>query len=188
MANKVKFGISKAHVAIKTVAEDGTITYGTPFAVPGAVSISLEAQGELTPFYADNITYYTASSNAGYEGDLEMALINDEFREQILGEVADTNKVLIENANTQPKEFALLFQIEGNEKPTLFAFYNCTSTRPSTESETKEDATEPGTETLTIKAISLPDGTVRAKTGAETSDAVIAGWYNAVYMKDETGG
>ena len=74
-------------------SETGEITFDTPFAVPGSVSLSLEAQGELTPFYADGIKYYVSSSNSGYEGDWEMALITDEFREKILSEYIDRNKV-----------------------------------------------------------------------------------------------
>ena len=53
--------------------------YDTPIKLPGAVSLSLEQQGELTPFYADGIKYYVAASNGGYQGDLEMALITDEL-------------------------------------------------------------------------------------------------------------
>ena len=34
--NKVKFGLSNVHIAKITEAE-GEITYGTPFAMPGAV-------------------------------------------------------------------------------------------------------------------------------------------------------
>ena len=59
-------------------------TYDAPIKMPGAVSLSLEQQGELSPFYADGIKYYVAASNGGYQGDLEMALITDEFREKIL--------------------------------------------------------------------------------------------------------
>lgn len=54
-------------------------TYDAPIKIPGAVSLSLEQQGELTPFYADGIKYYVASSNGGYEGDLEMAIIRTNF-------------------------------------------------------------------------------------------------------------
>ena len=52
--NKVKFGLSNVHIA-KITEEDGAITYGTPFAMPGAVSLSADPEGETTPFYADNI-------------------------------------------------------------------------------------------------------------------------------------
>ena len=92
--SKVKFNIKNVHYAPQT--EEG---YGAPVAIPGAVSLSLEQQGEITPFYADGIVYYQSASNGGYSGDLEVALIPDKFREDILGEEADSNGVLFENSN-----------------------------------------------------------------------------------------
>ena len=129
--SKVKFNISNAHIALKTIT-DGVLTYGTPFAMPGSVSIALEAQGDITKFYADGVAYYTAPANNGYEGDWELALITDEFREKVLKEVMDKNKVMLEQQNVEAAEFAFGFQIDGDVKNTRFWFYNCTATRPST--------------------------------------------------------
>lgn len=153
--------------------------------LPGAVSISLEQQGELTPFYADGIKYYVASSNGGYEGDLEMAMITDEFREKILGEVKDKNGILIENSNVEAKEFALGLQIDGDTEPTLFWFYNCTATRPNLEAKTTSDSKEPDTDTVTISCAASADGTVRAKTTKESYAKVKDKWFTKVYKKDD---
>lgn len=143
----------------------------------------MEAKGELSPFYADGLKYYTSSSNDGYEGDLEVALITDAFREKILNEVVDTNKVLFENANSNPVEFALGFDIDGDQKTTRFWFYNCTATRPSTASSTTTETKEPTTDTITVSCAPNEDGIVRAKTTADTTEAVYEGWYKTVYEK-----
>ncbi len=180
-SNKVKFNVKNVHYAKKTA--EGT--YDTPVAIPGAVSLTLEQQGELTPFWADGVKYYVAASNGGYEGDLEVALIPDEFRKDILGEAADTNNVLFENANTQSQEFALGFQVDGDKGPILFWFYNCTATRPSVSASTTQDTKEPSTDTMTISAAAASDGTVRAKTTAETTEDIISGWFTEVYTKDK---
>ena len=68
--NKVKFNIRNVHYAKLTIGEDGSITYSTPVAMPGAVSLSLDPNGEPSVFYADGYAYYTISNNQGYDGDL----------------------------------------------------------------------------------------------------------------------
>ena len=74
--NKVKFGLNKVHWAkIESYDADGIPTYGKVKRLPGAVNLSIDANGENEPFYADNCIYYMCSNNSGYEGDLEIALV-----------------------------------------------------------------------------------------------------------------
>lgn len=186
--SKVKFNICNGHVAKKITAQNGAVSYDTPFAVPGSVSLSLEAQGEITPFYADGIVYYKSSSNSGYEGDWEVALVTDEFRRTILKEFLDANGVLIEKMGVNPEEFAFGFQIDGDEKSTRFWFYNCTATRPAAGGSTTEAAKTPETETLSLSATSekvIPgcdDYIVRAKTTDQTDATKYTNWFDAVYI------
>lgn len=181
---KIKYGIKNVHIAVRTEGEEG-VTYATPIKFPGAKSISLDAQGDISKFYADDILYYQSAANNGYEGDLEMALFTDEVRKAILAETEDVKKVLFEDANATSKSFALLFEISTDVKGYRFCFYNCTITRPSVASETKEETMEPGTDTATISCAPNPDGIVRAKTTESTDTATYDGWYSAVYQKSE---
>ena len=171
------------HYAKKSTQEEQR--FETPVAIPGAVSITLEQQGELTPFWADGVKYYVSASNGGYEGDLEVALIPDKFREDILGEEADANGVLMENVNTETAEFALGFQVDGDTNPTLFWFYSCTATRPSIEATTTEDTKEPNTDTLTISCGADENGYVRAKTTDTSYANVQEAWFTKVYEKTD---
>ena len=77
--NKVRFGLKNAHYAKATFDEDGNVTYAKPVRLPGAVSLSMDPEGENENFYADDIVYFVINNNAGYEGDLELALIPEEF-------------------------------------------------------------------------------------------------------------
>ena len=186
MGNKVKFNLKNVHAAklTETVTEGVTsFSYGTPRAIPGAVSISLDAEGESSPFYADGIVYFRSVTNNGYSGDLEMALVPEWFRTEILQEELDAKGVLIEKSgNRESVKFALLFEFDGDINCIRHVLYNCTSSRPSIESETKEDTIEPGTEKLTITADPRADGLVKARTGDTTDAATYAGWYQTVYL------
>lgn len=129
--NKVQFNIKNVHYAVMT-ADGETPTWENPVPVPGAVNLSLEASGEITPFYADGVVYYKSSSNNGYEGDLEMARFIDKMLQDVWGYVLNgTDKTIIENVGVEPKSFALLFQIDGDADNDLYCMYNCTGTRPA---------------------------------------------------------
>ena len=180
--NKVKFNLKNAHYALLTVGADDTPSYGTPVRLPGAVSLSLSANGEPENFYADGIAYYVINNNMGYDGDLELALIPESFREDVLNELKDTNGVLIETSDAELAHFALLFEFDGDQKHIRHVMYNCTASRPGIEGKTNEESREVQTEKLTIKATPLPDGTVKAKTGDTTDATTYEGWYESVYL------
>ena len=180
--NKVKFNICNVHYAPITKAEDGSVTFDTPVAMPGAVSISLDPTGEPESFYADGVEYYVINNNQGYDGDLELAMIPESFRTDILKEEQDANKVLVENSNSETGSFALLFEFDGDVRKIRHVLYNCSASRPSIESKTNEDEKEVQTETLTVKARPLASGYVKAKTGASTTEAVYNDWYKSVYQ------
>lgn len=183
--NKIKYNLKNVHYAVMSDAVENLVTYEKPVAIPGSVSISLDAQGDISPFYADGIVYYKSAANNGYEGDLEVALLPESFRTDVLGEELDAKKVLIENANAKQTPFALLFEFDGDEKAIRHVLYNCSATRPSVESNTKEESIEPVTETLTISATPLSDGNIKAKTGDTTDEVTYSKWYDAVYMTTE---
>ena len=181
MANKVKYNLKNSHYAVQTVGDEGKITFSKPVPIRGSVSISLDAQGDISPFYADGIVFYKSAPNNVHEGDLEVALRPESFRTDVLGEKLDEKKVLIENADAKQAAFALLFEFDGDEKSIRHVLYNCTATRPSIESNTKEESIEPVTETLTISATPLPDGRIKAKTSDTTDEGTYTGWYDTVY-------
>lgn len=189
MANKVKFGLSNVHIAKITYGTDGnglpTITYGTPFALLGAVNLTLDAEGDSADFYADNTKYFSASANNGYSGSLEIAMINDTFRTDILGETTDSKGAMIENKDDTISDFALGFQINGDSKNRRFWFYNVSAQRPSTASQTIETSKEPITDTLNITASArITDGAIKVFMEENSSNTTqYNGFFSAVYEK-----
>ena len=182
--NKVKFNLRNAHYAKLTVNEDGTVSFATPVAMPGAVSLSLSPNGEPSTFYADGYAYYTISNNMGYEGDMELAMVPESFRTDILKEKLDTNKVLVEDASVQGEKFALLFEFDGDINKIRHVLYSCNASRPKIEGETNEEEIKVKTETLSIKASPLKNGFVKARTGDGTTETVYNNWYKSVYIPD----
>lgn len=186
MANKIKYGLKNVYYAVATIGDNNTATYATPVSFPGAVSLSLDPQGENTPFYADNITYWIGAGNNGYEGDLEVAMVTDNFKTTILGMVTDAKNVLVEDQDAEAVHFALLFQFEGDSKATKHVLYNCTATRPKVDGETKGESIKPKTESLTIKATSIYNSSlgkniVKAEANEDSDSTTYSSWTTAVY-------
>ena len=186
MGNKIKYNLKNVHAAKLTRTTEGAYTYATPKAIPGAVSISLDAEGESSPFYADGIVYFRTNTNNGYSGELEIALIPEWFRTEILKEKLDKNGVLVERADaSEVEKFALLFEFDGDVHSIRHVLYNCDASRPSIESETREDTIEPGTEKLSLTADPREDGLVKSRTGDTTSQETYDNWYKTVYIPTE---
>lgn len=181
--NKVKYGLKNAHYALLTIAEDGTVTYGKPIPILGSVSLTMDAQGDTSTFYADNMAYFVTAANDGYSGTFEVALIPDQFRQDVLHETMDeAAQVLVENINNQTSPFALLFEFDGDKKAIRHVLYNCTCTRPSVSGGTTNNTKEPSTETMNLTASPLPNGNTKARTTVDTPAAQYAGWYDAVWQ------
>lgn len=197
--NKIKYGIKNVYYAVATEATNGTLTFGTPVAMPGAVNLTLDPEGtDAAQFYADNIVYYLApGSNNGYTGSIELAKIPDSFRKDVLGDIEDSNGLLVENAEAESAHFALLFEFAGDKMSTRHAIYNCTAARPSVASATKEEQVEPQTETVNLTAIPmkyLTAGTtpteyqlVKAKANGTDSATQYNAWFATVQVPTITG-
>lgn len=180
----VQFGIRNVHIA-KILSTSGTTTYDIIKSFPGAVSLTLDLSGGVTPYYADDRVYYQATSNQGYTGTLEVARIHDWFAEEIMNNIMDSDNVLVENADIQPSSFALLCETQTDTDPIKYVFYNVLAERASIGLTTKTDTAEPTNSTINITC--SPDintGDVFARTGESTSTETLNGWYNSVHVRD----
>ena len=165
------------------MAEDGTPTYAEPKKLLGAVSFDVSPTGNTASFYADNILYFATNADTGYQGDLELASLSDDFRKDIFGDTVDTNGLLVESADSVKKEFALLMQFEGDKKSRRHVLYRCTASRPNITSKTVEDQIQPQTTKVTITAMPLKSAkhiTKASIDNTETNKTVYDAWFTAV--------
>lgn len=189
--NKVTFGLKNIHYAVITGKdEQNNPVYAAPKPYPGAVSLSPDAEGDQNIFYADDIAYYVVDSNNGYSGDFEAADVPDDFKVDVLGYIRDGNGMLVEVADAQKKNFALMGEISGDAKLRKFIYYNVTSGRPTGDFNTKNDSTEPDTKTvaLTMTPIEI-NGKQVVKGKIELNDnnqEKFDSFYNAVLLPDFT--
>ena len=183
--NKVQFNLKNVHYAVMSTM-GATPAWETPVAVPGAVTLTLDPQGDVTPFYADGIVYYQTIANNGYSGDLEIARYPEQMLKDVWGmEEVATDLVLIEKSNVEPKPFALLYQIDGDADNQFYCLYNCTGTRPGIGSATTTETKEPQTQTSTITAVPLENNDVFARTTSQTPESVRTAWFTKVYERPE---
>lgn len=188
MGNKVTFGLSNVHIA-KLIETEGVITYETPFALPGAVNLTMDKEGAMSIFRADNVDYYKKASNNGYSGSLEVADVIEKFLTDILGQTKDTNGAIIENADDTVARFALMCEIDGDVSKRRVVFYDCIAERPSLNASTTEEGEiEVKTATMDIKiSPRTSDKEVKAVLEPSTENqAVYNTFFTKVYEKNAT--
>ncbi len=185
--NKVTYGLEQVHIAFKEEGS-GSPAWGTPEAIPGAVRFTPSPEGDTSTFYADNSPYFVVTSNNGYTAELEMALVPDEVLAEMLGWEIDVNGMLVEVADGPAKPFALMGQVQGDQKNRRFVYYDCHASRPAKEHVTKTETLDPATDvlSLTISPIEI-DGKKITKGTLEFRDenkTVYNGFFEEVYMPD----
>jgi phi13 family phage major tail protein len=174
--NKYKAGLKNVKIApiddIDLTKADGeAYTYGDIFAVPGAQSISLSSQYTNSSIAADDDPdYVNEGMNAGYDGSLQVVNLPVEFEKYIL-----CRKNGIENADTVPKDFAMICEFTGDKSRARRVMFHCVLTKlPDITHNTKDNNLSVDNDTLNIKVIKRKD------TGDITGKA-FEGW--SVYEK-----
>lgn len=149
MANKVEFGISNLHIGTYTES-NGTVTLGTPYHQKGAVSFSPEEQSENTNFYADDVIYWSGYSGGTFEGDLEVAMFDDDFKKKFLGYKPLANGGLANVKGATKPSVYIAFEVKGDAEKRRVIMYNCSLGGITREYNTIEEEKEPATETIGV--------------------------------------
>lgn len=168
---KVIYGLKNVHYAIY---DEQTKTYGQWKAIPGAVSLSSDADTTQNDFYADDAVYATISATAKETGTIEFACITDEMYADLFNYTTDATSGLTYQ-NTEPigKTVALGYEVSGNEGKMRGVRYNVTFTAPSQSSNTMTDSTNPDTVSANYTAVGR-DFTIGSGANAQTVNVLKA--------------
>lgn len=187
--NKVKYGLKNVHYALVTESTVGGVTtsaYGTVKPILGAVSLSMSSNADRSVFRADNSDFFVSYGQGGYEGDLEIARVNEDFMKDVLSYKEDDDGILVEASEDfkTTKYFALMFEFDGDQRETKHCLYKVSCSRPNIASQTTGEGgtIDPQTETLSLTAVPRADadGYLHVQTQETTDSAVVSAWYTAV--------
>lgn len=179
--NKVTFGLQSIHVAFRDKEATTQPAWEPPIPVPGAVRWTPSTVGEASTFYADNTAYFVTTANNGYTGELEMANLPDAILARMNGWEIDSNGVLVETTDGAGEEFALLGQVQGDERNRRFVYYSCKASRPAKERTTKGESVEPATDVLSMTVSPIEIGGKMVVKGDMELSATNATAYNAFF-------
>ena len=153
---KVQFGISNLHVGTYTETvgtSQTTIALGTPYHQHGAVAFSPEVESNQNDFYADDIVYWSGYSGGKIEGDIEVAMFDDQFKKNFLGYGTLTTGGLALVKNPTKSNVYVAFETQTDGDPIRVILYNCALGNISRSYETIGENKEPKTATLPITCI-----------------------------------
>lgn len=185
--SKIAFGLKNVHYAVvtETVGEDGSITssYGPVKKWNGAVKLELSAEGNSKEFHADDMAYAHLSTNAGYSGSLETALVPDDVLINVFNMVKVGTSGIAEYSNREQNYIALSFEISGDKSKRRYIFYRVALTRPAVNGETETDDKDALTQSCDMTATQRPDDYL-VKYSVDDDDDAYATFFDEVVLPD----
>lgn len=150
--NKVEFGISDLYIGTYT-DNNGTVTLGTPYHQKGAVSLSLEPEGDSNEFYADNMIYWSGYSDNGFSGSLEVARFDTDAKKEFFGYAETSGGGIAAIKGAIKPSVYIAFATQGDKEERRVIMYNVTLGGINREFSTIEENKEPVTENCDITVV-----------------------------------
>lgn len=147
---KVVYGLKNVHYAIY---DGATGTYGAWKAIPGAVSMSADADVTQNDFYADDGVFATISAANKETGTFEFAAITAEMYTDLFNYHDGNDGLVYQLTEPTTVTVALGYEVSGNEGKMRGVRYNVTFTAPSQASNSMTDSTNPDTVSINYTAI-----------------------------------
>ena len=147
---KVEYGLKNVHYA---VYDSTTGTYGSWKNIPGAVSMTADADTTQNDFYADDAVYAVISASAKETGTVEFACITPEMYTDLFGYSNGDGGLTYQETAPVSVTVALGYEVSGNEGKKRGVRYNVTFTSPSQASNTMTESTNPDTVSVNYTAV-----------------------------------
>jgi len=182
--NIVNWGSARAGWGKITVDASGNDVLGPLTMFTGTRQINFTPNGELVPVYADGTIIYVGKANTGYNGTMEVTVLNDEFKKWALSEEIDSNNVQYEIAESTVNRFYLVWEWINDKKNTRHIMYNVTANRPEMASMTMGDGGSKSAQYETLPLVATPrsDGKIKANTRYDVSSTVYDSWFITPYL------
>lgn len=156
--NKYHYDVKNCHYCPGTRNDDGSVTFETTVKpLYGLQSMEMSAEGDTSKIRADGLDYIVITSNNGYGGTFKFVKVDDQFKVDCLSEVVDeTTGIQYEDADADPRPFAVMGEFKGDMEGIRWIYYNCVASRPKQAGDNKDNQKEPDTEELSVTASPLP--------------------------------
>jgi len=185
MSKKILIGLSNFYYALLNYDTTAGVSYQTPTALKGALTVSYNPNSEVATLFADDGPYDTAETIGEIELDVGIADISQEDYAAIMGHTI-TGGVMNELATDQPVDVAFGFKAKrSNGGFSYYWFLKGKFSKPSMDHETKGDAINWQTPTMNGKfATRVYDGRYKSTTRDDADDytaAIGTAWFSSVY-------
>jgi len=185
LAKKVLIGLDKFYYALLTTDDTANLTYQTPVALKGAISVAYNPNSEVSTLFADDGPYDTAETIGEIELEVGVADISQEDYAALMGHTI-SGGVMVEDSNDQPVDCAFGFRAKrSNGGFSYFWFVKGKFSKPSIEHETKGDSISFQTPTMMWKGVArVYDGNFKYSTRDDASNyaaSIGSTWFSAVY-------
>lgn len=199
MAEPMKIGCDKLHYALLTADTGTELTYSTPVAMPGVMTLGITANTDSQTAFYDDGPGEVATALGDIEVTIEKNALSAQEKSVLLGHKLDTNGAVIYGSEDIPPFVALGFRNLRTDGTYRYVWlYKGKFQEPEDSSTTKGDSIEFQNESITGSFVKVNKSfTVGGKTStpwkaelfedAENA-AVCAKWFTKVYQPGDAAG
>lgn len=151
--HEVKINVEDVHLAEIEESSDGTLTFGTPEYIPGAMEIGRTPQTSTGQLYGDGKVRHSVSRKNSYQITLNHNKLPSKWRRYMEGTTVN-NGVESGTSKDEPKPFAAGWAVEktGGKREMIWFLY-CKAEPIQETTRQSEDNINYSTDSITITAL-----------------------------------